>query len=128
MTNVEFRLLRVENDLTAIKRQLDDIFQQLGKIAQNQFAPGNVGLGSGGGGGNTFFCLPTALGAATGTWPSLTPASQSLTVYQVVSGALSSVGSATVYNFYPAATVASKVLQVKANGDGTYSAVAQSCT
>jgi hypothetical protein len=72
--------------------------------------------------------MPTSLAGATGTWPALTPGSQSLAVYRVNAGALVSVGTATVYNFYPAATVASKVLEVSANGDGTFSAVAQSCT
>jgi hypothetical protein len=126
MTNLEFRTLRLENDLTQIKRQLEDIFQQLGKLAQNQWVPG---MGGGGGGGTTgaFFCLPTSLGGATGSWPSLTPASQSLTIYQVSSGSLSSIGTATVYNFYPSATVASKVLFVVPDGSGGYVAVSQSC-
>jgi hypothetical protein len=127
MTNLEWRVLRLENDLTAIKRQLEDVYQQLGKLAQNQWVPGTMG---GGGGAATaiYFCLPTSLAGATGTWPSLTPATQSLTVYQVVSGSLSSIGTATVKNYFPAATAASKVLLVLPDGAGNFIATAQSCS
>jgi hypothetical protein len=127
MTSNEARIRRLEDQLRDVLQAITEIRAQLGKIAQDQFAGGG-GYGGGGGGVGAYFCLPTSLGGASGTWPTLTPGSQSLTIYQVVSGALSSVGTATVYNFYPAATVASKVLQVEPNGDGSYSAVAQSCT
>jgi hypothetical protein len=127
MTNLEARTKRLEDELEDARRLIRELQTEVGKIRQDQFAASPAG-GGGGGGAGVFFCLPTSLGGATGSWPTLTPGSQSLTVYQVVGGALSSIGTATVKNFYPAATVASKVLEVTPNGDGTYSAVAQSCT
>ena len=127
MTSHEARICRLEDQLRDVLQAIAQLQVQVGKIAQDQFAQSSGG-GGGGGTVGAYFCLPTALGGATGTWPTLTPGSQSLTVYQVVSGALSSVGTATVQNWYPAATVASKVLKVTPNGDGTYSAEAQSCT
>jgi hypothetical protein len=127
MTNNELRILRLENALTGVNQQLADLFQQVGKIAQNQWATQGMG-GGGGGGGGVFFCLPTALGGATGAWPSLTPASQSLAIYQAAGASLTSLGSFTVYNYFPAAPAASKVLLVLPDGSGNYVAVSQSCT
>lgn len=127
MTNLEQRTFRLEVELRQAVQLIRDLQVGLGTVAQNQWA----GPTSGGGGGGTsgaFFCFPTSLAAATGTWPTITPASQSLAVYQVVSGALTSVSaSATVYNFYKAAATASRIASCVANGDGTYSLTAQSC-
>ena len=127
MTNNELRILRLENALTGVNQRLDDLFQQVGKIAQNQWATQGMG-GGGGAGGGVFFCLPTALGGATGTWPSLTPASQSLAIYQAQGTSFISLGTATVYNWLPAATVASKVCVVLPDGAGNYIVISQSCT
>jgi hypothetical protein len=124
----EQRVYTLEQRVEYVLRYLQDLLDQIRAAAQNarnayaQAQPGGTG------GSGVYFCLPTSLAGATGTWPSLTPGSQSLAVYQVNAGALVSVGTATVYNFYPAATSASLVLSVTPNGDGTFSAVAQSCT
>ena len=79
--------------------------------------------------GGAYFCLPTTLGAATGSWPSLTPGSQAgLTVYQASGTSLTSLGTFTVYNWFPATPAASKVLMVFPDDDGNFVAGPQSCT
>lgn len=94
--------------------------------ARNAFAQPYNGTG---GGGSVFFCLPTTLSGASGSWPSPTPGSQTgLTIYQVSGTSITSVGTATVYNWYPATPAASKVLMVVPDGSGAFVAVAQSCT
>lgn len=126
-SHLEMRVKRLEDELRQAQQLIRDLQVDVGKLKQDQFGNGTP-FGGGGGGSGAFYCLPTSLAGATGSWPSLTPGSQSLTVYQVVSGALLSLGSATVYNFYPSAAAASKVAKVSPVGDGTYALEAQSCT
>lgn len=95
---------------------------QTAKGAYGQWQP--QGSASGGG----YFAMPTTLGPATGSWPSLTPGSQSLTVYQATGTTLSSTGTFTVYNWYLSTPVASKIIQVTPDGAGNFVLVAQSCT
>lgn len=125
---MENRLFNLEARFEAWVRLLQDVIaqlraaQQLAQRAFGQYQP--TGSLSGG----VYFCLPTSLGGATGTWPSLTPASQSLTVYLAQGTSLTSQGTFTVYNWLPAAPAASKVLEVTPDGAGNFVAVTQSCT
>jgi hypothetical protein len=123
----EQKIYTLEQRVEYILRYLQDLLDQIRAATQNARNAYGQAQPGGSGGSGVYYCLPTTLGGATGSWPNLTPSSESLAVYQVNAGALISVGTATVYNFYPAAPAASLVLQVSPNGDGTFSGVAQSC-
>jgi hypothetical protein len=125
---IENRLSSLEQRFESWVRQLQDLIPQLRAAAQNarnayqQYTPTGAQSGA------VYFCLPTTLTGATGSWPSLTPTSQSLTVYQASGTSLTSLGTFTVYNWYPAAPAASKVCQVAPDGSGNFVVVAQSCS
>lgn len=83
---------------------------------------------TGGGSSGIFFCVPTTLGPYTGTFPTGTAGSQTgLTVYQAVGGVLTSVGTATVWNYFPGTPPSGKVMEVFADGSGAYAAGPSSC-
>ena len=125
----------IENRLAALERRFEWLLlqyqalvpqvrgaAQTARNAYQQWQPQGSAAGA------AYFCLPTSLAGASGSWPSLTPGSQSLTVYQVQGTTITSQGTFTVYNWYPAAAAASKVLQVTPDGAGNFVAVAQSCS
>jgi hypothetical protein len=124
----EPRIYGAEQRIEYLLRQIQDLTdmvkaaQQLARSAFQQ--PGNLNSS----GSGVFFCLPTTLAGASGSWPSLTPSSQSLTVYQASGTSLTSMGTATVYNWYPASPAASKVCFVLPDGAGNYVVVDQSCS
>ena len=127
MTSDDSRIKLLEQSLKEMFRTTQSLLERMARAEERIMAiPG--GGGGGGGTSGVFFCLPTTLGGATGSWPSLTPSSQNLTVYMVSGTTISSVGTFTVYNWYPAAPAASKVLLVLPDGSGNYVAVGQSCT
>lgn len=83
-----------------------------------------------GGASQILWCqLPSSLGPATGTWPSLTPTSVSgVTIYRSVNGALVALsGTWKVYNWYAATFATGKTTAVSACGDGTFQTVNQNC-
>lgn len=83
-----------------------------------------------GGASQILWCqLPSALAAATGTWPNLTPTSVTgVTIYRSVNGALVALsGTWKVYNYYSVGFVTGKTTSVTACGDDTFQVVEQSC-
>ena len=93
------------------------------KIAGNYWV-----LSSPGGGGHAWCHLGASLGPATGTWPTLTPTSASVTVYTSSGGSLSaSTGTPIVYNWHNVTWAAGKTTYLAANPDGTYDIVDQDC-
>lgn len=67
--------------------------------------------------------------AATGVWPTLTPSTWTEDVYSDVGGTLTSVASgATIRWWYKDADPGNRLVPVIPNGDGSYDAVADSCT
>jgi hypothetical protein len=97
-------------------------------INQGGQAPPIFGLG--GQGDAVYFCSPTsAVLGSTGTWPNITPASFSADIYQAQRGTLVKlVAGGKVFNWYAASLVATKVVTVSDNRDGSFSVIAQSCT
>jgi hypothetical protein len=77
-----------------------------------------------------YFCQPSSsVSGATGTWPSITPASFTADVYQASRATLTKyVTSATIYNWYAASLDANKTTNVKPDGSGAFVAIAESCT
>ncbi len=86
-------------------------------------------VGSGSGGGSiTFWCQGT-FSAASGSWPTITPTTGTLDVYKDVGGTLTlETSGATVRWFYLDASGSNKLIPLIPNGDGSYDAVAASCT
>lgn len=77
--------------------------------------------------GHAWCRLGGSLAAATGTWPSLTPASTTVTAYRSSGGSLTSLGTVTIYNWRNVAWAASKTTYLVGNPDGSYDVVDQDC-
>jgi hypothetical protein len=126
----ETRIQALETRVEYLIRWIQDLIPQINnanQTARNAFSqyPNN----SGGGGTGAFFALSTSGSwGATGTFPTLTPGSISTTVYQASGTSLTSLGTFTIYNWFPASPVASKVILVEPDGAGNYVVVTQSCT
>lgn len=73
--------------------------------------------------------LSSTLAAATGTWPSITPQTQSsISIYEPASGSLSLISSSSViYNWRNVSWAAAKTSYVTKGLDGTWSIVDQDC-
>jgi hypothetical protein len=123
---IESQITRAEERIEYLFRQVGELRDQLRGVQQGvqgayqqgggESAPGNDA--------DVFFA-----NAATGVWPSITPTSTTADVYKVAAGALVLVtAGATVYNFMPDATDATKRQILGSNGDGSYSALTQSCS
>jgi len=126
---IENRIYALEQRVEYILRLLQDLQQQVLAAQQNALgAYAQYQPAGGGGWGGVFFCLPTTLGPASGSWPALTPGSQSLTVYQVSGSTITSTGTQTVYNWMPSAVQSNLVLMVLPDGSGAYVAANQSCS
>jgi hypothetical protein len=110
--------------------QLRDQVDRLNQTARVQ-AGGAYGGGGTGGGPGVFVAVTPAGGiaAASGAPAGGTPGSASCSVYQLVGGTYTLLGSYTVYNPMLSATAAAaKVVTVHPNGDGTYTLSSESCT
>lgn len=91
----------------------------------------NAGGGGGGGTGKAYWCKSPSGGiaAATSTWPTLSPASFTADVYQDVAGTLTLFSAgATVYWWFKDTDSGNRLIPCTANGDGSFDAVANSCT
>jgi hypothetical protein len=132
MSWIETRIGQAESKIEYLMRLIADLTQQLRGVQQQTKGVGSAyqNVAPGGGGAGAFFCMPSGtFSGASGTWPTLTPASFTADVYQMVSGALTLVtASATIYNGFPASLTASLVCFVAADGAGGYVVVSQSCS
>lgn len=127
---LEMRVLRLEAALQALIGQVSQLTDQVGNLAQQQYQPSGGTTGGSGGGATVFFANHLNLAAATGTWPSITPAGPvTADVYKVGGGAMVLVqAGAAIYNALPDATDNTKRQVLGPNGDGTYSVISQSCS
>lgn len=130
---LEMRVARLELDNQALKNQLAAMARALDQVAQAQRV-GQLGGYNGGGGspGKAYWCVGDGTArAATGTWPSLTPATFTSDVYEFVGGVQTLVGSGKTINWpYKDAmsTTAGKLIPCVLNGDQTtYDADMESC-
>lgn len=128
-SNLEMRVLRLEANLQRLTGQVSQLTDLVGQLQQQQYQPGGGMSGGGGGGATVFFADHLALGASSGSWPSITPSSVVSDVYKITSGAFSLVGSGLrIYNGLPDPTDATKRQILGSNGDGTYTVISQSCS
>jgi hypothetical protein len=124
------RELEQERRLNLLDRRL--------KLAEDRIAEASQAIprilaGGGGGDGSasrSYWCRTSAsVAAATGTWPSLSPATFTADVYVSDGGALVQAATgATIYWWYKDTAAANKLVGLVPNGDGTYDARHDSCT
>ncbi len=123
MTNLEQRIRNLEMQLTSQAAAVQSLASQVAALQQQSRTTQQSPYGGGSGTGGSIYTIApvviTAGGSVTGQ-----------TVYALVSGTSTALGGTwTVYNVMAAATVstAGKTIIVAPNGDGTYTAVNQSC-
>lgn len=127
-TEVEARLVRLEIILNAVLAALDKVSARQDDQEQKQRNMPDAG-GSGNSSAGVFWCRSPGISAATGTWPSITPATGTADVYQDVGGTLTLVAtSATIRWWYKDASVVNKLMEVVAAGDGGWDGVLDSCS
>ena len=129
----------IESQLQVLTQRVETLYRQVIDLA-NQIKAANQGLRASyqqpagtttSGGGGMYYCAPSgSIGAASGAPGAGAPGGPvSADVYKVSGGAYSLVASsADIYNPMLSATTANHVLAVADNGDGTYTAISQSCT
>lgn len=128
----------IDNRLGALETRCDYIYRWVLALVQQvnaanqgvRQAQANYPASSGSSGGGVYVCYPSS-GISGATWSSdapSSPGSASLTVYQVQGTTVTSMGTNTVYNWLPAAVVASKACYCLPDGDGNYITVSQSCS
>ena len=123
------RILRLETLVQALIGQVAQLTDLVGNLRQQQYQPSSGTSGGGGGGATIFFANNISLGAATGTWPAITPTSTTGDVYKISGGVLVLVqASATILNGLPDPTDATKRHILGKNADDTYSIISQSCS
>jgi hypothetical protein len=125
------RLYALEGRFERLRASVDEltrkVTQALQRIRELQQTP------SGGGAPTPTVALwcktPGSVAAATGSFPTLTASSFTADIYKDAGGTLTLVASsATVRWWYKDTAAASKLVPVLPNGDGTYNALAESCT
>ena len=127
----------IESQLQVLTQRVETLYRQVISLA-DQIKAANQGLRASyqqptnttSGGGGMYYCAPSgSIAAASGAPGGGTLSSTTANVYKITSGAYSLVASgATIYNPMLSATTAGRVLAVADNGDGTYTAISQSCT
>jgi hypothetical protein len=128
---IEKRIVACEDRLEYLIRYIQDLRQQIVAAAQAaRTASASYGVGGAASSDGAYLCMAPSSGswAATGTWPALTPGSFTATVYSVQGSTITSVGSFTVYNWFPSTPANSKVCLVEPDGAGNFVTVTQSCT
>lgn len=128
MNNLDMRVVRLESLVTQLQAQLATFAAVLGQLAQNQ----QLGTmpPSASGSANVFFFIPGTAMSGTGVAPpSGMPSSLTgQTVYQISSGSfITATTNGTVYCAMPSGVASGFVTVLLPNGDGTYSAIGQSC-
>lgn len=111
--------------ITALQAQLTNARQQLTAVWQTTSGGGSSSTGP------RYYCVAPSSGSWGATWTSgapVTPGSFTATVYQIAGSTITSMGSQTVNNWYPASPVVSLVIQVMPDGSGDYQVLAQSCS
>lgn len=129
---MDSQLRPLESKVEYIYRTLQWLIPQIRGAQQTIRSGQAMGLPqSQSGGGSVYVCAPSSSIAAASAAPGTgTPGGPvNTTIYQIQSGVYVSIGTANVYNAMLTATAGGgRVLIVIPNGDGSYLAVAQSCT
>jgi hypothetical protein len=124
------RIYILEESLRRLYRDMLDAQHRLARIEQmlSQLAAGSGGPSSGGG-GSLYWCrTPGSVAAASGTWPAITPSTFTADVYIDAGGLTLQYSGATIRWFYKDTEVVNKLVPCMSNNDGTFDAIASSCT
>lgn len=125
LEQLEARFERLRLDLQDAQRKLTQALQQI-RDGQTRYVP------TGGGSANAIFWAqaPSAIAAATGSWPTLTPSTFTSDIYVDLAGTLTLVaGSQTVRWFYKDTAASGSLIPVEPTDNGTaWNAIANSCT
>ncbi len=127
LRELEARFERLIVDFQAMRGQVAILNNQL----QSQQSQGGNQPGSGGSGGLYWAQAPSAIAAATGSWPTLTPTSFTSDIYCEVGGTLTLQAAAqTVYWFYKDIAAINSLIPVEPSisGGGAWDAIGNSCT
>ena len=132
MTNDAMRIWKLEQRLQADEQKIQQLQDQLNKVAQSQYNQPPVSAGGGGGSNAVYVFWPGSGGISGATWSGgvpVTAGSTSVTVYQVEgSSTVTNLGGKIVYNWLPAAVLGNKACYCLPDGLGHYIAISQSCT
>ncbi len=125
LQDLEARYERLLLTVQQLSRQIANLANQ---IQQTQ---GQSGGGQSGGAGTVYWArMPSAVAAATGSWPTLTPSTFTSNIYADVSGTLVlQATSQTVRWFYKDAGASGSLVPVEPVDSGAnWDAIANSCT
>lgn len=135
MTNVEGRVIQLELLVKTVQAQLAAALTRLDNVEQlARSAQGityNWGGGSGGGVEGSYWALapPGGIPASSGRFPTITPTSSILPIYQDIDGTLISTGeSATCYWWYRDACPQNTLLKLKPLFGIGWDIICNSCT
>lgn len=125
LEQLEARFERLRLDLQDAQRKLTQALQQI-RDGQSRYVP------TGGGSANAILWAqaPSAIAAATGSWPTLTPSTFTSDIYVDLAGTLTLVAtSQTVRWFYKDSAASGSLIPVEPTDNGTaWDAIANSCT
>ena len=125
LDQLEARFERLRLDLQDVQRKLTQVLQQTRDL-QAKYVP------TGGGNGNSIFWAhaPSAIAAATGSWPSLTPSTFTSDIYVDLGGTFAPVASSqTVRWFYKDSAASGSLIPVAPTDNGAaWDAIGNSCT
>ena len=124
-------LRELEQRYERLLLSIGDIQAAIGRLQQVAINPPASQPGGGGNGSVYWAQAPSAIAAATGSWPTLTPTSFTSDIYCEVGGTLTlQAASQTVYWFYKDIAAISSLIPVEpsAGGGGAWDAIGNSCT
>ncbi len=125
LQDLEARYERLLLTVQQFARQVANLANQIQQVQ------GQTGGGGSGGGGTIYWArMPSAVAAATGSWPTLTPSTFTSDIYVDLAGTLTRVAfSQTVRWFYKDAGISGSLVPVEPVDSGTnWDAIANSCT
>ncbi len=132
MTNLEGRIIRLELLLQSAQDALRKLDGRAGSLEQQARQPLAQMWQGGGGGTQVAYWTKSPTGgiaASTGNWPTIAPETFAEDVYKDVGGTLTlEATAATIRWFYRDADPGDRLVPVQPNGDGSYDALADSCT
>jgi hypothetical protein len=132
MSWIESRVLLIEQKVESLYRRVADLKATLDTVRQQlRSAYQQLPFGGGSSSSGDWYCLTPASGSWGATWSGSTPTSPgsfSATVYSVSGTTPSSLGTQTVYNWFPASPATSKVIKLTMDAGGNFTTGPQSCT
>jgi len=131
MNHLEARLLVAEATIRAMGQQLSELAQRIAKLEQLPWLATQQPGGGSSSSGSGYYCTTPSSGTWGATWSAGVPTAAGsfiATVYSTTGTSITSVGSKTVRNWFPATPVNSLVIQVFPDSSGAFQTGPQSCS